>query len=585
MTTQRPPTPRVLICDKIADAGIDLLREHAEVDVKIGLSPEELLAVIGNYHAVVVRSATKIRADAIAQAGQLQVIGRAGAGLDNIDVVAAQERGIKVVNCPDANTRAVAEHTLALILALARRLPRADLSMKEGKWEKSKLLGTGLVGKTLGIVGFGRIGREVAIRAQAFGMRVLVNQRRPTPELNLEARVEAVDLNDLLQEADFVSLHVPARPETEGMIGVAQLALMKPDAYLINTARGTVVDEQDLLEALDSGIIAGAALDVFATEPATNSELARHPRVIATPHIAASTEDAQRTAAVTVARQIIDVTKDARTEVKPPLNLQVVPADQVIPHEQVDERRVERLSKRLNTDGKLANPPIVAQLEDQYVVLDGATRVTAMKALGYPHLIVQVVSPQEGLSLNTWHHAARQVEIDKLLGLLESVPEVKLVRSTQQQVLDDMLQYGGLCHLQTVEGETYLVQAAQGVNHLQALNKLTQTYIAASRITRTLNTDVAALQQEYPDLTALVVFPAYTVEQVLQIARAGRVLPAGITRFIIPGRVLRLNVDLEYLKSDASLTDKNRWLYDLVVGKFSDNAVRYYQEPVYLLDE
>ena len=247
--------PRVLICDRIADAGIDLLREHADVDVKIGLTPDELLKIIGSYEAVVVRSATKIRANAIERAYSLKVIGRAGAGLDNIDVDAAQKRGIKVVNCPDANTRAVAEHTMAMMLALARHLPEADTSLKEGRWEKNKLMGTGLFGKTLGIVGFGRIGREVAIRAQAFGMKVLVNQRRPTPELNLEAKVQAVDLNDLLQQSDFVTLHVPAKPETEHLIGAEQLALMQPTAYLINTARGTVVNEAALLDALNRGLI------------------------------------------------------------------------------------------------------------------------------------------------------------------------------------------------------------------------------------------------------------------------------------------------------------------------------------------
>ncbi len=581
-TSQRPC---VLVCDAIAEVGVEMLQENAQVDVKTGLSPEELLEIIGDYEAVVVRSATKIRADAIERADHLKVIGRAGAGLDNIDVVAAQERGIKVVNCPDANTRAVAEHTLALILGLARRLPRADMSMKKGRWEKSKLMGTGLVGKTLGVIGFGRIGREVAIRAQAFGMKVLVNQRRPTPELNLSAKVEAVDLIELLKNSDFVTLHVPAKLETERLISLEQLALMKPAAYLINTARGNVVDEADLLEALDKGLITGAALDVFAQEPALNSALAQHERVVATPHIAASTEDAQNLAAITVAEKIIDVIKDGSRAIENPLSLHVVPLDKVLPHENVDPARVARLANRLDTEGILSSPPVVVKADDHYVVLDGATRVTALKQLGYPHTVVQVTSPKKGLSLHTWFHAVCGLSPAKLIKMLDDLPEISMIESSPEKILDEMFEYGGLCYLHTVDDKVYLVQAASGANHLHALNKLTKTYIEAGHVARTLDDNITALQAEFSELAALFVFPEYTVEQVLQIARAGRLLPAGITRFIIPGRVLRINANLEYLKSDKSLAEKNEWLLQLVLDKLSSSAVRYYQEPVYLLDE
>jgi phosphoglycerate dehydrogenase-like enzyme len=577
--------PRVLICDKIAQSGVAMLQEHAEVDLKLGISPEELLEVIGNYEAVVVRSATKIRANAIERAARLKVIGRAGAGLDNIDVGVAQEQGVKVVNAPNANTRAVAEHTMALILALARRVPRAAQSMKEGRWEKSKLMGIGLAGKTLGIVGFGRIGREVAIRAQSFGMRVIVNQRRPTPELNLEAKVVAMDLDDLLKEADFVTLHVPARPETERMIGRHQLGLMKPTAFLVNTARGTVIDEAALLEVLNNGAIAGAALDVFAKEPATDNPLAQHVHVIATPHIAASTEDAQHSAAATVAQQIIEVLNATEDQPTNPLGLQVVPLEKVLPHENVDPRRVKRLAGRLAEDGTLSNPPIVVEIDDHYVVLDGATRMTAMKELGYPHIVVQLASPQEGLSLHTWYHAIRGVNPDKLLQTLSGVTEVRLRETEIEKVLDEMVEFGGLCYLHTIDGKVFVVLASAEVNHLVALNLVVDAYISASHVTRTLDTDIEMLKTEFPDLSALVVFPEYTVEQVLQIVRAGHVLPSGITRFIIPGRVLRLNVDLSQMKAEDPLIEKNRWLSEEIFKKFGNNKVRYYQEPVYLLDE
>lgn len=575
--------PRVLVCDSIAPVGIEMLRGHAEVEVKTGLKLEELLAVIGDYEAVVTRSATRITAEVIEHGLRLKVIGRAGAGLDNIDVVAAQNREIKVVNCPDANTLAVAEHTMALLLALARGLARADLSLKKGQWEKSKFMGTGLAGKTLGIIGFGRIGREVAVRAQAFGMKVIVNQRRPTPELNLEAGVESMDLMDLLKKADFVTLHVPSKAETKNLIGVEQLAVMKPSAYLINTARGTVVDEAALLAALNEGRLAGAALDVFAEEPAINNVLAQHERVIATPHIAASTEDAQRAAAITVAEKIIELIREVRSESL--LGLQVVPLDKVFPHEQVDQRRVEKLVHRFEVEGRLANPPVVAQAGDRYVVLDGATRTAALKALGYPHMVVQVAASKEQLGLRTWLHAIRQAKPDQLIKLLNKLPALSLIETGKDKVLDEMVEFGGLCYLETVEGKLFLIQQKQGVNRLDALNQLTDAYISAYQVTRTLKNDILSLHHEFSDLTALVIFPEFTVDQVLQIAQMGRVLPAGITRFIIPGRVLRLNAELRHLKSEQSLSEKNEWLHQLLLDKLDKGKIRYYQEPVYLLDE
>ncbi len=575
--------PRVLICDAIARVGIDMLQEVADVDIKTALSPEELVQTIGDYEAVVVRSATKITAQVIEHGQRLKVIARAGAGLDNVDVVEARNKGIKVINSPDANTRAVAELTMGLLLALARHIPRADASMKQGKWEKKALMGTGLFGKTLGIIGFGRIGREVAIRAKAFGMKVLVNQRRPTPELNLELGVEGVDLAELLSESDFVSLHVPAKVETQNLIGANELALMKPTACLINTSRGVVVDEQALLAALNNGQLAGAGLDVFVKEPAIDSALARHERVVATPHIAASTEDAQTEAAVTVAQQLVELLRDSSA--KNSLSLQVVPLAQVFPHEHVDPRRVDKLVQRLGVEGVLSNPPVVVQVEDKYVVLDGASRITALKQLNYPHAIVQVVSDLETVELHTWYHAIRQADPAALVKILDDLPEVAMVETSPQKVLDEMFELGGLCYLHTVDGKVYFIQPAPGVNHLTALNKLTNTYIEKHIVSRTLNTNLETLCQEYPDLAALVVFSEYKIGQVLQIAKVGHVLPAGITRFVIPGRVLRLNAELSYLKSDKSLREKNEWLNQLVSDKQAGSKIRYYKEPVYLLDE
>ena len=575
--------PRVLVCDPIAENGLTLLAQHTDVDIRTDLKPQEILAIIDQYQGVVVRSATTMTAEIIERGHNLKVIGRAGAGLDNIDVRKAQEKHIAVVNAPDANTVAVAEHTMGLLLALARRLPRADESLKAGKWEKQSFMGTGLVGKTLGLVGFGRIGRQVAIRAQAFGMKILVNQLRPTPELNL-AEARNVDLHELLHLSDFVSLHVPMRADTQGIIGRAELARMKPTAYIINTARGGVVDEDALLEALSDGRLAGAALDVFVTEPATNTALIQHDKVIATPHIAASTEDAQRVASLAVAEQIVEILRDV--EVENILPLRVVPMDKIFPHESIDPKRVDKLAARLDAEGLLRNPTVVMQVEDKYMVLDGATRTAAFKKLGYPHTVVQICSPETGLGLHTWYHVAQKIEVEALLDLLRAIPNIALVPSTAEKADDDMFAYGSLCYLHTADGRVFLVQTAAGLNRLDALNKLTETYIATCTVDRTLEKDLITLKNDYPNLAALIVFPEYTVSQVMQVTLSGRYFPAGITRFLIPGRILRLNAELAILKSaEMSLADKSKWLYDFLEEKTKHNAIRYYGEPVYLLDE
>lgn len=578
--------PRVLICDKIHETAVHLLQEQADVDIKIGLPPAELLDVVPLYDGLITRSATTVTAELIKHGLNLKIIGRAGSGLDNIDVEAARTANVVVVNSPDANTLAVAEHTLALMLALARRLPQAVNSMKAGKWEKSQLMGLGLAGKTLGIVGFGRIGRQVSLRAQAFGMKVLVNQKAMTPELQIEEGVTAVDLNDLLAQADFITLHVPLRPETHNLIGAAQLALMKPTAFLINTARGGVIDEQALWAALDDGRIAGAALDVFAQEPTVNQALVQHERVIATPHIAASTEAAQEAAATTIAELFIEFFQ--QVEVETVLPLRVVPIERIFAHENIDIKRVNRLAKRLDSEGRLGNPPIVTEVGDgRYMVLDGATRSAAMQQLNFPHAIVQVINSEDGLGLKTWFHSIRHIAENALLKLLSELPAVRLEPILPTEADKAMFEYGGLCYLHTASDKAYLAQPAPGVNRLDALNQLTETYIEAAHVDRTLNKNIISLKNEVEGFTAVVIFPEYTVSQVIQTTvESGRLFPAGITRFIIPGRILRLNADVSMLRSrDIPLREKSRWLHEELRKRQSQGGIRRYDEPVYLLDE
>ncbi len=298
---------KVLVSDNLADDGIAALKEAGiEVDLKPGLSEDELCDIIGEYDGLIVRSQTEVNPTVIERADRLRVIGRAGVGIDNVNLDAATRRGIIVMNTPGGNTVATAEHTLSLMLGLARNVAEAHMSVEDGKWERKKFTGTELFGKTLGILGLGRVGGEVAKRARAFDMRLiaydpLVAERRAQ---NLD--VELTSLENVLRSADYLTLHMPLTNETRGFVNKERIAMMKKGARLINCARGGLVDEDALAEALESGHLAGAGLDVYGTEPPTNSPLVKAPNVTHTPHLAASTNEAQRSVAVEIARQVAE---------------------------------------------------------------------------------------------------------------------------------------------------------------------------------------------------------------------------------------------------------------------------------------
>jgi len=295
---------KILVTDPIHEDGIKMLREVGEVDVRTGLTPKQLLEKIGSYDVLVVRSATKVTKDVTEAGRKLKIIARAGAGLDNIDVQAASARGIELINAPEAPTIAVAELVIGLMLSWARQLSRADASTKQGRWEKAQLMGSELRGKTLGIIGTGRIGRAVGYRAKAFLMNLLAFDVEQSIEFAERTGARYVDLGELLRKSDFVTLHIPLLPETHHMIGRRELGLMKPTAVLINTSRGEVVDEAALADALQRGKIAGACLDVYEREPPRDSPLLKLPNAILTPHIGASTAEAQCEAALLIAEKI-----------------------------------------------------------------------------------------------------------------------------------------------------------------------------------------------------------------------------------------------------------------------------------------
>ncbi|MFC2062789.1 phosphoglycerate dehydrogenase [Chloroflexota bacterium] len=300
---------KVLVADPIADEGVDILREHAQVDVRTGLKPEELTAIIGDYEALVVRSQTQVTAEIIQAGCKLQVIARAGVGIDNIDVAEATRWGIVVVNAPTGNTVSAAEHTIALMLALARHIPQANAMLKTGSWRRSDFMGTEVKGKTLGVIGLGNVGSEVARRAQGLEMKIIGCDPFISTDHAGKLEVKLVPLERLLKEADFITLHIPRTESTKGLIGTKELALMKPCAYIVNCARGGLINEEALVKAVKEGKLAGAAIDVFVTEPTTQSILFEDANIIVTPHLGASTTEAQATAARDVAVQIIDVLK------------------------------------------------------------------------------------------------------------------------------------------------------------------------------------------------------------------------------------------------------------------------------------
>jgi len=300
---------KVLVADSVSKEGIQLLRNHAEVYVSVGLKPEELISIIGDYEALVVRSQTKVTAEVIKAGKKLQVIARAGVGVDNIDVEEATRRGIVVVNAPTGNTTSAAEHTIALMFALARHIPQANAALKGGAWRRNDFIGTELRNKMLGIIGLGNIGSEVARRARSLGMSLLAYDPFISVDHARNLQIELVPLEKLLKEADFIVLHVPLTESTKGLIGTKELALVKPTARIINTARGGLIDEEALVKAIKEKKLAGAAFDVFTTEPLTSSILFNEDNIIVTPHLGASTAEAQVTVVRDVVEQIISMSK------------------------------------------------------------------------------------------------------------------------------------------------------------------------------------------------------------------------------------------------------------------------------------
>ena len=418
--------PKVLVTDAIAQDGIDLLSREAEVDVRLRPSPEELLGLIPNYEALVVRSETKATAEVIAAGEKLQVIGRAGVGVDNIDLDAATERGVVVVNAPLGNTISAAEQTIALMLALARRLPEAYASLKAGRWERQQFVGVELRGKTLGVVGLGQVGSEVARMARGLEMRVVSYDPYVPPERAQGLSVELLSLDELLQQSDFITLHVSLTPATRDLLGEKQLRKVKPGVRVINTARGELIDETALINAIDDGRVAGAAIDVFREEPPGDSPLLTHDRIIVTPHLGASTEEAQERVAVDVAEQVLAVLRGepARYAVNAPL-VSAETMKVLRPYLDVAER-IASLATQL-CEGQLR------AVELEYLGEIANHDVTPLKAAAIKGLLAPVT--EENVTIVNANLVAEQrgLRITERTGPSEDYPNLLSVRLTTDE--------------------------------------------------------------------------------------------------------------------------------------------------------
>ncbi len=298
---------KILISDKLNPLCVEMFEKAGHtVDFKPGISAEELLSIISDYNAILVRSRTKVTKEVIEAGKKLEIIGRAGTGVDNIDLNAATKRGIIVMNTPGGNTRSAAEHTIAMLMSLCRHIPQANISLREGRWDRKLYSGTEVQGKTIGIIGLGKIGREVASMAQGLGMKVVGYDPVLSPEVAQEMDVQLLTLDEIYKVSDFISVHVPLSEGTRGLISADEIEKCKDGIKFINCARGGIIDEDALLEGLKSGKVGGAAIDVFTSEPPENKELVNHPKVVATPHLGASTEEAQEKVAIQLAEQMID---------------------------------------------------------------------------------------------------------------------------------------------------------------------------------------------------------------------------------------------------------------------------------------
>jgi D-3-phosphoglycerate dehydrogenase len=433
-----PESYRVLVSDQLSDSGLAPLleAEGIDVDIKTDLSPVQLVAEIPQYHALLVRSSTQVTADVLKAGRLLQVVARAGVGVDNIDLEAATQAGVIVVNAPTGNVVAAAEHTIALLMALARNIPQADSHVRQGQWKRSQFMGVEVRGKILGTVGLGRVAQEVVERAKGLGMQILAYDPYVTPEYATHRGVTLTDLDGLLAQADFITFHVPLNEATRHMIGLKQLSRMKPGVRILNVARGGVIDEEALAEAIGQGYVAGAALDVFEEEPlGSNSRLRQLRQVILTPHLGGSTVEAQEKVAVDVSLQVLDVLegRPARYAVNAPI-LPPKALDFLVPYIDLAER-MGRFLRQLNGQGidrlEVTAHGLLADYNIDYVVAAAVKGILANVVEDRVNMInARLLAERRGMEImeRKSHHAHHERYENMITLRISSSGEQRTVR-------------------------------------------------------------------------------------------------------------------------------------------------------------
>lgn len=569
---------RVLVCAPLSSAALAALEAQAEVEWLLNADQSLIARHATDYQGLIVGPDQRLSGDVLKYAHSLRAIGLLSDNLDTIDVSLARSLGIEVIQAPGSRAVAIAEHTVGSMLRLADRFG-------DGR----------LAGKTLGLIGYGHVGQQVARRARAFDMDILVNQPRLTPELALEQDVRAVDLIDLLQQSDYVSLHVPFRPETDALIDKIALQSMKPTGILINSGHTDLVDDSALLGALETGSIAGAAIPQLPTGVTPSGPdaliLREHSKVLLTPHVTTVLDEQSQDMSEFVVDELLKILDKRQSSEL--LDLEVVNTEMVVPHEHIDQKRVRRLVERLEEDGRLVNPPVTTYWKGRYIILDGATRYSALSQLGYPYVIVQVVQEdQTGFELHTWYHAVSMTESGDedagqaaLTSQLADIEGLMMHSIAAEESRIALAELDTICYFIARNGSLTLATVAPGYNKLDVMSRLVAAYTDWGTVERTLLTDLDRLKAQFPLLAAVAVFPQFKPSEVFDAAAEGRLLPAGLTRFVIPGRILRLNADLARLRKEETLAEKRAWFNEFLAGKLSRSRLRYYQEPVVLLDE
>lgn len=526
--------PTILVCTPLDDASSTHLEKHCTILSHPDIGDEQLAALLPNVDGLIIDGKTYLSASLLERGSRLRVIGCTSPLLDRIDTQTAQEFGIDIITIPNPHAVATAEHIITIILQLNATHNPGDI----------------LAGKTLGLVGFGQTARQLAHRARAFGLRIIVNQPRLTPSLAREWDIEQCDLVDLLEQSDFISLHLPSH--SDPIVTADLIRHIRPSAIVINVGSPHNID-QDALSQHEVVAVVQNDTSIHASAPHSHRELID--RVLAT----------------------IMKKRPAET-----FSLDILPTNGVRPHELFDQKRVDRLKQGLDEAGTLRNPPIVTEWHGRHIILDGATRFTALKQTDTPHIAVQIVDEYE---LQTWYHAIESDEpLAMLFAHLDQLDGVSLRPLIPDQWHTAFTDPHTICYFLDRDNVATAVTVNDPANKLKTLTETVTAYTAWGVVERTLITDPNRLAGLFPNFVGVAIFPQLTADAVFSAAVEDDLLPAGLTRFVIPHRILNLNIPLPLLMSAEPHATKRAWLNRYIAEKQSNSRIRYYQEPIILID-